>query len=42
LKGGSEPVDVNLLPLINSRAVDLLEHARLVTQITSLERRTSR
>ena len=33
---------VDLLPLINSGAVDLLEHDRLVTQLTSLERRTSR
>jgi hypothetical protein len=32
----------DLLPLINSGAVDLLEHDRLMTQITSLERRTSR
>ncbi len=32
----------DLLPLINSGAVDLLEHDRLVTQLTSLERRTSR
>jgi hypothetical protein len=33
---------VDLLPLINSGAVDLLDHERLVTQLTSLERRTSR
>jgi hypothetical protein len=33
---------VDLLPLINSGAVDLLEHDRLLTQLTSLERRTSR
>jgi hypothetical protein len=33
---------VDLLPLINSGAVDLLEHDRLVTQLTSLGRRTSR
>ena len=32
----------DLLPLINSGAVDLLEHDRLVTQLTSLERRTAR
>jgi hypothetical protein len=29
-------------PLINSGAVDLLEHDRLVMQLTSLERRTAR
>jgi hypothetical protein len=33
---------VDLLPLINSGAVDLLDHDRLVTQLISLERRTSR
>ena len=33
---------VDLLPLINSGAVHLLDHDRLVLQITSLERRTSR
>src|SRR5262245_34392092 len=33
---------VDLLPLINSTAVDLLDNDRLVTQLTSLERRTSR
>ena len=33
---------VDLLPLINSGAVDLLDHDRLVMQMTSLERRTSR
>ena len=32
----------DLLPLLNSGAVDLLEHDRLVTQLTSLERRTAR
>jgi hypothetical protein len=32
----------DLLPLINSRAVDLLDDDKLVTQLTSLERRTSR
>ena len=32
----------DLLPIINSGAVDLLEHDRLVMQLTSLERRTSR
>ena len=32
----------DLLPLINSGAVDLIEHDRLVTQLTSLERRTAR
>ena len=32
----------DLLPLINSGAVDLLEHDRLMTQLVSLERRTSR
>ena len=30
------------MPLINSGAVDLLEHDRLVMQLTSLERRTAR
>ena len=30
------------MPLINSGAADLLEHDRLVMQLTSLERRTSR
>jgi hypothetical protein len=30
------------LPLINSKAIDLIENDRLVTQIASLERRTSR
>lgn len=33
---------VDLLPLINSGAVDLLDNERLVTQIMLLERRTSR
>ena len=33
---------VDLLPLINSGAVDLLDHDRLLLQLTSLERRTSR
>jgi hypothetical protein len=33
---------VDLLPLINSRAIDLLENDRLVHQLVSLERRTSR
>ena len=33
---------VDLLPLINSRAIDLLDHDRLLMQLTSLERRTSR
>ena len=33
---------VDLLPLINSRAIDLLDNDRLVTQLMSLERRTSR
>jgi hypothetical protein len=32
----------DLLPLINSGAVDLLDHDRLMMQIISLERRTSR
>ena len=32
----------DLLPLINSRAVGLLEHDKMVTQLSSLERRTSR
>jgi hypothetical protein len=33
---------IDLLPLINSGAVDLLDHERMVMQLTSLERRTSR
>ena len=33
---------MDLLPLINSTAVDLLDNDRLVTQLTMLERRTSR
>jgi hypothetical protein len=33
---------VDLLPLINSGAVDLLEHDRLLLQLTMLERRTAR
>jgi hypothetical protein len=33
---------VDLLPLINSGAIDLLDHDRLMMQLTSLERRTSR
>ena len=32
----------DLLPLINSGAVDLLDHDKLVMQLTALERRTSR
>jgi hypothetical protein len=32
----------DLLPRINSRRVDLLDHARLITQIVGLERRTAR
>src|SRR5262249_15016896 len=32
----------DLLPLINSRAVGLLEHDKLVLQLSSLERRTAR
>ena len=33
---------VDLLPLLNSRAIDLLENERLLHQLVSLERRTSR
>jgi hypothetical protein len=33
---------IALLPALNSRAVDLLDHGRLVTQLVGLERRTSR
>jgi hypothetical protein len=33
---------VDLLPLLNSRRIDLLDHARLVNQLAGLERRTSR
>jgi hypothetical protein len=32
----------DLLPLINSGAVDLLENERLIVQLTQLERRTAR
>lgn len=32
----------DLLPLLNSRRCELLDHRRLVTQLTSLERRTAR
>ena len=32
----------DFLPLLNSQRVDLLDHARLVTQLCSLERRTAR
>ena len=32
----------DLLPIINSRRVDLLDHSRLVNQLVSLERRTAR
>jgi hypothetical protein len=33
---------VGLLPLINSRAVDLLDNNRMITQLVGLERRTGR
>src|SRR5262249_39347374 len=33
---------LNLLPILNSRRVDLLDHPKLVNQLCSLERRTSR
>jgi hypothetical protein len=33
---------VAFLPLINSRAVDLLDHDRLITQLALLERRAGR
>ena len=33
---------VDLLPLINSRRIDLLDHTKLVNQLCSLERRTAR
>jgi hypothetical protein len=33
---------VDLLPLINSRRIDLLDNAKLVTQLVGLERRTAR
>jgi hypothetical protein len=33
---------VDLLPLFNSRRVELLDHPRLVTQLCGLERRTAR
>lgn len=32
----------DFLPLLNSKRVDLLDHPRLVTQLSSLERRTAR
>ena len=32
----------DLLPLLNSRAIDLLDNERLVSQLVSLERRTTR
>jgi hypothetical protein len=32
----------DLLPLVNSRLVDLLDHTKLVNQLASLERRTAR
>jgi hypothetical protein len=32
----------DFLPLLNSKRVDLLDHQRLVTQLSSLERRTAR
>ena len=32
----------DFLPLVNSRRVDLLDHARLVAQLCALERRTAR
>lgn len=33
---------LDILPLINSRAVDLLDNARMINQLVSLERRTGR
>jgi hypothetical protein len=33
---------VDLLPLLNSRRIELLDHPRLVTQLCGLERRTGR
>src|SRR5262249_38333894 len=32
----------DFVPLLNSRRVELLDHPRLITQLTQLERRTSR
>src|SRR5580658_4818061 len=32
----------DLVPLINSRRIDLLDHAKLINQLCSLERRTAR
>jgi hypothetical protein len=32
----------NMLPLINSRRIDLLDHPRLIAQLVGLERRTAR
>jgi hypothetical protein len=39
---GWPPVYVDLLPLLNSAAVALLDHDRLMMQFISLERRTAR
>ena len=33
---------IDLLPLINSRRIELLDHPKLISQLTNLERRTSR
>jgi hypothetical protein len=33
---------IDLLPLINSARIDLLDHSKLVSQLTNLERRTAR
>jgi hypothetical protein len=33
---------IDLLPLINSRRIDLLDHTKLVNQLCSLERRSGR
>ena len=33
---------MDLLPLINSRQIDLLDHTKLVSQLCSLERRAAR
>ena len=41
-KSSKSEIYVDLLPLINSGAIDLLEHDRLLMQLTSLERKTSR
>jgi hypothetical protein len=33
---------LNFLPIINSKRIDMLDHAKLINQLVSLERRTGR